>query len=85
MGVCARCSTTGGPDFGFCDLSFIFAMAEFWFYVVSLATMSSCMAIFTGGETDVGSPLRVAQCRATCLERVSQIFDQYLQKPSPHQ
>lgn len=28
-------------------------------------------AIFVGGEQDVGSPLRVAQCRATCLERFS--------------
>lgn len=47
-----------------------FIMAQFWFYIVSLTTVSSCMAIFTGGEQDVGSPLRVAQCRATCLERV---------------
>lgn len=46
-------------------------MAQFWFYILSLTTVSSCMAIFTGGEQDVGSPLRVAQCRATCLERVS--------------
>ncbi|XP_060531253.1 uncharacterized protein LOC132704929 isoform X2 [Cylas formicarius] len=33
--------------------------------------MSSCRGIFIGGEQDVASPLRVAQCRATCLERFS--------------
>lgn len=46
-------------------------MAVFWRSVICLATISSSMAIFIGGEQDVGSPLRVAQCRATCLERVS--------------
>lgn len=45
-------------------------MALFWRTVLSLASITSCMAIFIGGEQDVGSPLRVAQCRATCLERV---------------
>lgn len=43
----------------------------FWRSVLCFATVSSSMAIFIGGEQDVGSPLRVAQCRATCLERVS--------------
>lgn len=46
-------------------------MSLFWRSVICFATMSSSMAIFIGGEQDVGSPLRVAQCRATCLERVS--------------
>ncbi|KAF5302774.1 hypothetical protein FQA39_LY01954 [Lamprigera yunnana] len=50
---------------------FHFNMAVFWRTVICLATISSCMAIFIGGEQDVGSPLRVAQCRATCLERFS--------------
>lgn len=36
-----------------------------------LAVFSASDAIFIGGEQDVASPLRVAQCRATCLERVS--------------
>lgn len=46
-------------------------MSLFWRSVICFATMSSSMAIFIGGEQDVGSPLRVAQCRATCLERFS--------------
>lgn len=46
-------------------------MAIFWRSVICLATVSSSLAIFIGGEQDVGSPLRVAQCRATCLERFS--------------
>lgn len=51
-------------------------MAMFWRTLISLTTITSCMGIFIGGEQDVGSPLRVAQCRATCLEKVSfrQIF-----------
>ncbi|XP_017784940.1 PREDICTED: uncharacterized protein LOC108568386 [Nicrophorus vespilloides] len=36
-----------------------------------LAIFSSTTAMFLGHEQDVGSPLRVAQCRATCLERFS--------------
>lgn len=46
-------------------------MAVFWRTVICLATISSSMAIFIGGEQDVGSPLRVAQCRASCLEKFS--------------
>ncbi|EFA02234.2 uncharacterized protein LOC100141771 [Tribolium castaneum] len=46
-------------------------MALFWRTVLGLASITSSMAIFIGGEQDVGSPLRVAQCRATCLERFS--------------
>lgn len=56
-------------DFRFCE-----EMALFWRSVVCLTTISSCLAIFIGGEQDVGSPLRVAQCRATCLERVSKLL-----------
>lgn len=41
-------------------------LAVFLFEAPTTAT-----AIFLGHEQDVGSPLRVAQCRATCLERVS--------------
>lgn len=48
-------------------------MALFWRSLVCLATLTSCLGIFIGGEQDVGSPLRVAQCRATCLERVSRL------------
>ncbi|XP_045478893.1 uncharacterized protein LOC123683930 [Harmonia axyridis] len=46
-------------------------MAIMWRLFVCFATFSSCRGIFIGGEQDVGSPLRVAQCRATCLERFS--------------
>lgn len=62
------------------DFRFIFSfpfrieigkMAMMWRLFVCFATLSSCRGIFIGGEQDVGSPLRVAQCRATCLERVS--------------
>nr|CAH7765948.1 unnamed protein product [Callosobruchus chinensis] len=45
-------------------------MALFRRSLVCFATVASCMGIFIGGEQDVASPLRVAQCRATCLERV---------------
>lgn len=41
-------------------------LAVFLFEAPTTAT-----AIFLGHEQDVGSPLRVAQCRATCLERFS--------------
>lgn len=47
-------------------------MAKLNFMLVFLA-VSACKGIFIGGEQDVGSPLRVAQCRATCLERVSSL------------
>lgn len=43
--------------------------------LVSAFVLQTTKAIFIGGEQDVGSPLRVAQCRATCLERVSIYFD----------
>ncbi|XP_022920572.1 uncharacterized protein [Onthophagus taurus] len=46
-------------------------MSLFWRTVLAFATVSSTMAILIGGEQDVASPLRVAQCRATCLERFS--------------
>lgn len=72
----------GSVDLVFVIWVVFFAMAQFWFYVLSLTTISSGMAIFTGGETDVGSPLRVAQCRATCLERVSSIFENNSEKTS---
>lgn len=43
-----------------------------WQSAIVLTTITSCLGIFIGGgEQDVGSPLRVAQCRATCLERFS--------------
>lgn len=40
-----------------------------WMFLV-IATLSICDGIFIGGEQDIASPLRVAQCRATCLEKV---------------
>lgn len=40
-------------------------------FIASAMVLQNARAIFIGGEQDVGSPLRVAQCRATCLERVS--------------
>lgn len=51
-------------------------MATSWIYIYVLTAFSlqTARAIFIGGEQDVGSPLRVAQCRATCLERVSRDF-----------
>lgn len=56
-----------------------------WMCLV-LSTLSICQAIFVGGEQDIASPLRVAQCRATCLEKVTfsvflslnQVFSMYL-------
>ncbi|KAG5888236.1 hypothetical protein JTB14_014480 [Gonioctena quinquepunctata] len=48
-------------------------MALFRRSLVCLATLTSCMGIFIGGEQEVGSPLRVAQCRATCLERFANV------------
>ncbi|VEN39958.1 unnamed protein product, partial [Callosobruchus maculatus] len=52
-------------------------MALFKRSLVCFATVASCMGIFIGGEQDVASPLRVAQCRATCLERIlsGKMFD----------
>lgn len=44
---------------------FQFLLCQFLF------TISSSRGIFIGNEQDVGSPLRVAQCRSTCLERFS--------------
>ncbi|XP_066245817.1 uncharacterized protein [Euwallacea similis] len=43
-------------------------MSNRWILLV-LSTLSMCGAIFAGGEQDIASPLRVAQCRATCLEK----------------
>lgn len=40
-------------------------------FATLLAVLPTSEAIFIGGEQDVASPLRVAQCRATCLERFS--------------
>ncbi|GLV36060.1 forked end [Carabus blaptoides fortunei] len=48
-------------------------MASAWICLTLGAVLAVKMttAIFIGGEQDVASPLRVAQCRATCLERFS--------------
>ncbi|KAL1505544.1 hypothetical protein ABEB36_005087 [Hypothenemus hampei] len=41
---------------------------SFWMFLV-LSTLAICEAVFVGGDQDIASPLRVAQCRATCLEK----------------
>ncbi|CAG9854695.1 unnamed protein product [Phyllotreta striolata] len=45
-------------------------MGGFGRSLVCLVILRS-LDVFVGGAQDVGSPLRVAQCRATCLERFS--------------
>ncbi|XP_057655152.1 uncharacterized protein LOC130893242 [Diorhabda carinulata] len=44
-------------------------MAFFRQSVLCFLTLTSCLRYFIGASQDVGSPLRVAQCRATCLQR----------------
>ncbi|XP_072403325.1 uncharacterized protein [Diabrotica undecimpunctata] len=44
-------------------------MAIFERLVICLVALTSPTSNFIGASQDVGSPLRVAQCRATCLER----------------
>lgn len=41
-----------------------------WILLV-LSTLYACQAGLAVGEQDIASPLRVAQCRATCLEKVT--------------
>ncbi|CAH1104868.1 unnamed protein product [Psylliodes chrysocephalus] len=46
-------------------------MARLGRSVICFVIFTFCMSVFIGAAQDVGSPLRVAQCRATCLERFS--------------
>lgn len=57
--------------FLFCCLDTMALNSWISVFIITSTVFLQTTAIYIGGEPDVGSPLRVAQCRATCLERVS--------------